>query len=93
MGKRSKKERPSGDSKIKFVIAGIVAAVIVAVVVVMSMDPESIKADRPQPSKLSLDTRSGSPLLGNPDAPVTIVEFGDYQCPFCKDGMKIPNLQ
>lgn len=23
-------------------------------------------------------------ILGDPNAPVTIIEFGDYQCPFCK---------
>ncbi len=31
--------------------------------------------------KIDLD---GSPVLGNAKAPITIVEFGDYQCPFCQ---------
>ena len=26
---------------------------------------------------------NGSPLLGNSNAPITLVEFGDYQCHFC----------
>ena len=28
--------------------------------------------------------KNGSPILGNTDAPITLVEFGDYQCSFCK---------
>jgi len=33
----------------------------------------------------SISTVMGSPILGDPKAPITIVEFGDYQCHFCKE--------
>ncbi len=28
-------------------------------------------------------THGGSPVLGSPSAPITILEWGDYQCTFC----------
>ena len=31
----------------------------------------------------SVSTTMGSSILGNPDAPITIIEFGDYQCHQC----------
>ena len=33
---------------------------------------------------LSMLRQHGAPLLGSPSARITIIEFGDLQCPFCK---------
>ena len=35
-------------------------------------------------SNLATLVKNGSPMLGNINAPLTLVEFGDYQCSYCK---------
>jgi protein-disulfide isomerase len=43
--------------------------------------PAQPAAVQPTTGKLSIE---GLPVLGKPDAPLLIVEFSDYQCPFCR---------
>lgn len=43
------------------------------------------KVQQVGPAKITINTfvDNGSPTLGNPNAPITLIEFGDYQCHFC----------
>jgi protein-disulfide isomerase len=40
--------------------------------------------DEDQPAKAKIADLSGVPMLGSKSAPLTIVEFTDYQCPYCQ---------
>ncbi|MFM8659394.1 MAG: DsbA family protein [Candidatus Nitrosotenuis sp.] len=79
--------------------AGIAAAIIIGVFFVLNipvMDQgfkvNDIKEAQPQPQEqdttpqqvqMTVFSENGSPILGDVNAPITIVEFGDYQCFYC----------
>ncbi|WDE10119.1 DsbA family protein [Thalassomonas haliotis] len=49
----------------------------------IAMDtPEPVA--KPLPAQLALDLDGNDPLLGSEDAGIAIVEFSDFQCPYCK---------
>jgi len=48
-----------------------------------SFDQENLNLDM-QRQHGTVNTALASPLLGASSAPITIIEFGDYQCPINK---------
>jgi len=68
----------------KGVIVGVIVVAIIAGISVSYLSPssETVNLDMGR-THGTISTAMGSPILGDPSAQITIVEFGDYQCEQC----------
>lgn len=66
------------------IISGIVVVIVIGIIAASASQfgSETVNLDM-QRMHGDISTAMGSPILGNPNAPITIVEFGDYQCEKC----------
>lgn len=88
-GQRSQRFLVSKDDKKLYLVSGGPIDVSRSTEEIQKVVAERTKekAEQEAAAKRDLDASiAGLPTRGNPDAKVTIVEFSDFQCPFCARG-------
>jgi protein-disulfide isomerase len=68
-------------------VGGVVAAAVVVFVAIVAFSQNAI-AERSAVDFSQLETNrtsDGAFVLGDPNAPITVVEFADFACPHCQD--------
>ncbi|WP_051286900.1 DsbA family protein [Paenibacillus taiwanensis] len=87
MGKSTSKSKSSYNSKksnkLMLILFPVVLVVLLGLIFVLNQ--QSTEIGKQQREERVVDFKlEGQPILGSPEAKVTVVEFGDYKCPACK---------
>lgn len=69
----------------QLIVGGIIAVVIIAIAVFVALQAFNEPAELDYSSLHQERTADGAYILGNPEAPITIVAFEDFLCPHCQD--------
>ena len=90
--KREREESEKDKKQKRRKLAGQALGIGGALLVVLVLGQQALSSMGGQTADLNL---TNQPFMGDADANVTVVEFGDYQCPYCKqfDQNTIPQLE